>query len=83
MEDAQAFRPVATGVAVLAALRHTYPEQFAWRQANGKFGVDRLAGTSAVREGIDAGKSWKEFAKEWNSGLEKHRARLEAVAIYD
>ena len=63
VEDPQAFRPVATGVAVLAALRHTYPEQFAWRQANGKFGVDRLAGTSAVREGIDAGKSWKEFAK--------------------
>jgi len=82
VEDPSAYRPVATGVAILSALRHTYPEQFAWRQAAGKFSVDRLAGTSKLREAIDAGTTWQTIARSWKDDQEKHRARLESLAVY-
>lgn len=77
------FRPVATGVAILSALRHGYPKEFAWRQGAGKFSVDRLAGTSAIREAVDAGKTWEQLAREWRPGQETHRSRLNSLALYD
>jgi uncharacterized protein YbbC (DUF1343 family) len=75
-------RPVATGVAVLAALRAAHPAQFAWRESGGKYSVDRLAGTAVVREQIDAGKSWKEISAGWAGGIEEYRQRLHRVALY-
>ncbi|MGV3720628.1 MAG: DUF1343 domain-containing protein, partial [Actinomycetota bacterium] len=81
--DPNAFRPVATGFAVLSALRHSYPKEFAWRQGAGKFSVDRLAGTSALRDAVDAGKTWQEVAQGWRPGQEAHRARLNSLALYD
>lgn len=83
VRDAGSFRPVATGVAILSALRHAYPEQFVWRQGAGKFSVDRLAGTSKLREAIDAGTSWQMIARSWRDDQEKHRARLAALSLYD
>src|SRR5207245_1996262 len=74
--DADAFRPVAAGAAILAALRHGYPEQFAWRENAGRFSVDRLAGTSALREAIDAGRSWREIAAGWTQGIDAYRPQL-------
>lgn len=82
MEPA-AFRPVATGVAILTALRHAYPDQFAWRQGGGKFSVDRLAGTSEIRKAVDAGTPWQQVAQGWREGQEAHRARLNFLALYD
>jgi uncharacterized protein YbbC (DUF1343 family) len=82
VQDASAYRPVATGVALLSALHQSYPEQFAWRQAAGKFSVDRLAGTSKLREAIDAGTTWEAIARSWKDDQEKHRARLESLAVY-
>jgi len=81
--DPNAFRPVATGVAILSALRHAYPDQFAWRQGAGKFSVDRLAGTSKLREAVDAGTSWQTIARTWRDDQEKHRARLASLAVYE
>jgi uncharacterized protein YbbC (DUF1343 family) len=83
VQDPNAFRPVATGVAILSALRHAYPEQFAWRQGAGKFSVDRLAGTSRLREAIDAGTSWQVMARTWKDDQDKHRARLASLAVYE
>lgn len=83
VQDPGAFRPVATGVAILSALRHAYPEQFSWRQGAGKFSVDRLAGTSKLRESIDVGTSWQAIARTWKDDQEKHRARLNSLAVYE
>jgi uncharacterized protein YbbC (DUF1343 family) len=80
--DREAFRPVATGVALLAALRRAYPACFAWRENGGRFPVDRLAGTATVREGIEAGRSWRDLSVEWAAGEQAHRARLEGVRLY-
>lgn len=80
--DWSEFRAVITGYAVLAALRKGYPDQFAWRQGGGRFAVDRLAGTSTLRQAVDAGTSWREMAQQWEPGLAKHKALLEKVALY-
>jgi hypothetical protein len=54
-----------------------------WRQGAGKFSVDRLAGTSKLREAIDAGTSWQTIARSWRDDQEKHRARLSALSLYE
>ncbi len=79
--DRAAFLPVATGVAVLSALRSEYP-QFAWRESRGRYSVDRLAGTSAVRRAIDAGASWKKIMAGWTDGYETYRRRLDKITLY-
>jgi uncharacterized protein YbbC (DUF1343 family) len=80
--DAQAFRPVATGVAVLSALRHGYPDSFTWRENAGRYSVDRLAGTRAVREAIDAGRTWQQISEEWTPAVEAYRLVLGQAALY-
>jgi len=80
--DAEAFHPVVTGVTVLATLRRHYPDLFQWRREGDKFPVDRLAGTAAVREGIEAGLPWQHFPATWVSGETEHRRRLELITLY-
>ena len=55
------FEPVRTGVHLLAVLKKLYPGNFQWRRS----GIDRLAGTRSLREGIDAGKDPEAVAREW------------------
>ena len=80
--DAGAFPPVAAGVAILAALRHAYPSEFAWREAAGRFAVDRLAGSSGIRQAVDAGRSWQEIAGDWADAEREHRKRLDEIGLY-
>ena len=57
--DAEAFRPVLTSLAVLAAIRSLWPEQFQWlpppyEYETEKPPIDIIAGTSRVRQRIGA-----------------------------
>jgi uncharacterized protein YbbC (DUF1343 family) len=68
--DRAAFRAVETGVALLAAFRASAPAQFAWRDPpyeyeHTKLPIDILAGSSALREQIEAGRSAREIAEGW------------------
>jgi len=83
VRDPGGFLPVATGVAVLCALRAVHPARFEWRSAGGRFALDRLAGTSRVREEVDAGRSWGEIAAAWAPGIAAYRARLRGVMLYE
>jgi uncharacterized protein YbbC (DUF1343 family) len=83
VRDAFDFRPVAAGVAVLSAIKTLYPKHFAWREAGGRWPVDRLAGTSSLRQSVDAGRPWREIAATWRADEEAHRARLRKVAVYE
>jgi uncharacterized protein YbbC (DUF1343 family) len=79
--DDRHFRPVLTGVAILAALRALWPEQFQWRESGGGFAVDRLAGTDRVRRAIDAGEAPGDIAAAWTAdeeafGITRAGARL-------
>ena len=58
---ASAFRPVETGVALLAAFRAADPDRFRWRDPpyeyeHTKLPIDILAGSSELREQIEAGR---------------------------
>lgn len=79
VRDPEAFLPVATGVAILGALRTQYPDRFQWRESKGRHSVDRLAGTSRLREAVNAGQGWREIRETWTAGLESYRVELHNV----
>lgn len=63
------FRPVRTGLAVLAALRELTPH-FAWRTETYEFvsnpiAIDLLVGSDRERLGLEAGTDWRELASAW------------------
>ena len=77
--DRSAFRPVLTGVALVAAFRQADPE-FAWRQPpyqyeHEKMPFDILAGSSELREQIEAGEEPEAIARSWEPAVEEF-ARL-------
>jgi uncharacterized protein YbbC (DUF1343 family) len=68
--DPRTFRPYRTGVAFLKACYDQSPASFKWRAKAYEFvdkipAIDLLAGSSALREGIEAGKSLDELAERW------------------
>lgn len=85
--DERAFRPYRTSVAVLAAAKELAPEHFAWRPPPYEYEsvlmpIDILAGSSALREGVDARniRSPKDLDRlsnaddaEWLGQVEQHR----------
>jgi len=73
--DRRAFRPVETGVALLAAFRACGPGRFEWRQPpyeyeHEKLPIDILAGSSELREQIEGGVPASEIARSWRPGVE-------------
>jgi uncharacterized protein YbbC (DUF1343 family) len=68
--DPRAFRPFATGVAVLAAFRELYPEGFAWKRPPYEYEtvkppIDILAGSARLRLGLEAGRPLEAMREEW------------------
>jgi len=59
--DRNAFQPVRTGLCLLAAFKRLCPE-FAWRETT----IDRLMGTKAFREAMDAADDPFAVALEWD-----------------
>jgi uncharacterized protein YbbC (DUF1343 family) len=71
--DRRTFRPVLTGVALVEAFRAEDP-QFAWRDPPYEYEVEKLpfdilAGSSELREQIDAGVSAEEIARSWEPSV--------------
>jgi uncharacterized protein YbbC (DUF1343 family) len=70
--DRQAFQPVRTGLAVLAALREFSGDAFAWRQKTYEFVSDRLAidllfGSDRERKALEAGVSVADICRAWEA----------------
>ena len=76
--DRDSFRPVATGVAMLWAFRASHPAEFTWRPAS----IDRLAGTPARREALDAGREPGAIVASWESGTDRFRAIRSRYLLY-
>ncbi|HEX5735850.1 MAG TPA: DUF1343 domain-containing protein [Blastocatellia bacterium] len=86
--DRAQFKPVATGVAVINAIRRLYPASFAWKQPPYEYVYDQLpfdtiTGTSELREQLEAGKSTREIEQSWEEGVRDFVARREAYLLYD
>jgi len=85
--DRTAFRPVETGVALLAAFRASDPAQFAWRDPpyeyeHEKLPIDILAGSSEMRERIEAGQAAREIARSWKDSVDAFSELRARFLIY-
>ncbi len=85
--DREAFQPVRTGLAVLAALRDLAGESFAWRREPYEFVADRpaidlLFGSDRERLALEAGASAREIGRAWESEEEAFRQRRRPYLLY-
>ncbi|MFT3700675.1 MAG: DUF1343 domain-containing protein [Kofleriaceae bacterium] len=68
--NAETFRSYRTGIAFLKAAHDQAPEKFQWRTKAYEFvdkipAIDLLAGTDAIRTGIEQGASLDDMTKRW------------------
>lgn len=85
--DRQAFQPVRTGLAVLAALRELSGDAFAWRQKPYEFVTDRLAidlllGSDRERRELEAGIPIGNICRVWEAEEAGFRQRRRPYLIY-
>jgi uncharacterized protein YbbC (DUF1343 family) len=72
--DRRTFRPVETGVAVIAAYQDS--EHFAWREPPYEYEyekppIDILFGSTLLREGLANGQSAREIARAWQPEVDR------------
>jgi uncharacterized protein YbbC (DUF1343 family) len=85
--DRRTFRPVETGVALVAAFRNEGRDRFAWREPpyeyeHEKRPFDILAGSSELREQIEAGLPAAEIARSWESGVHEFARLRDKFLLY-
>jgi uncharacterized protein YbbC (DUF1343 family) len=85
--DRRAFRPVRTGLAVLAVLRELAGTRFAWRTEPYEFVTDRpaidlLFGSDRERLALGAGTPWHEIAAAWEPEEAAFRERRRSFLLY-
>ncbi len=81
--DPVSFRPVRTGVAMLAVLRDLHGDRAVWGAPGTRDDAfDRLAGSSSVREALRAGAAFEEAAAAWEPGLQAFAAERDACLLY-
>ncbi len=85
--DRTTFRPVETGVALIAAFRASDPALFAWRDPpyeyeHEKLPIDILAGSPEVRQRIDAGETARDIAQAWEPSVAEFMPLRERFLMY-
>src|SRR5581483_6199320 len=85
--DRRTFRPVETGVALLREFRAADPSRFAWRPPpyeyeHEKLPIDILAGSSELREQIEAGTTAHDIARSWDASVAEFQKLRKAVLLY-
>jgi uncharacterized protein YbbC (DUF1343 family) len=85
--DRDAFRPVRTGVALVATFRAIDPERFRWRDPpyeyeHEKLPFDILAGSSELRQQIEAGVSPEDIARSWEPAVDAFRTLRRQYLLY-
>jgi uncharacterized protein YbbC (DUF1343 family) len=86
--DRRSFKPVVTGVAIIEELRRADPASFAWRPPPYEYEhrlrpIDILAGSSTLRERIDAGDTAVAIAATWTSDEARFRATRAPYLLYE
>ncbi|HEX5818832.1 MAG TPA: DUF1343 domain-containing protein [Gemmatimonadales bacterium] len=76
--DPARYDPTEVAVRLLAAVRARHPAEFRWIPAH----FDRLAGTDALRKGLDAGRSAASFRAAWARQRDAWMPAGKAVQIY-
>ena len=86
--DRRAFRPVATTVTLLAAIRRAHGSDLAWKAPPYEYERDRLPvdlifGTDRVRLALEDGRSPREIVMSWTRPLAEYRERIAPFLLYD
>jgi uncharacterized protein YbbC (DUF1343 family) len=86
--DRERFRPVAVGAALVAAFRAADPDRFRWRDPPyeyeaEKFPFDILAGSSELREQIEAGTSIADITRSWEPGVGEFAKIRDRFLLYE
>ena len=86
--DADAFRPVYTAVAILAAIRALAPDDFAWREPPYEYEtvkkpIDILWGGEGLRRGIDRGLSADAILDATTAGCEAFERSVAPYLLYE
>ncbi len=81
------FKPVLTGIALIKAIHDLYPQDFAWQVPPYEYVFDRMpfdviAGTTRLREQVEAGVAIDDIAGGWRSGEEAFRQQREKYLLY-
>ncbi len=85
--DRRVFRPVETGVTLIEAFRACRPDRFRWKEPPyeyeyEKMPIDCLAGSPALREGIEAGVAARDLAASWTEAISGFARIREPFLIY-
>jgi uncharacterized protein YbbC (DUF1343 family) len=85
--DRHTFKPVRTGVALIAMLRRFDPEKFAWREPpyeyeHEKLPIDILAGSDVLRRQVEAGTALDEIVESWRADEQAFRTVRKAFLLY-
>ena len=85
--DRGSFKPYFTTLALLAAIRELYPEQFAWRQPpyeyeNERLPIDLLTGDAAIRLGLEQGLTAAELEAAWQEDLGRFMEVKQEFLLY-
>lgn len=78
VRDRDRYDPVATAVRVLWAVREAHPDSLVLRANR----FDQLAGTTAIRAGLEGGRTADEVIGAWTADLRAFAARREAWLLY-
>ena len=86
--DPNAFRPYRTSIALLQAMIHLYPEQFAYKDPPYEYEYERLPmdlilGDRKVRTAIEQGINIIELERQWDDELKNFKERCQSVFLYD
>jgi uncharacterized protein YbbC (DUF1343 family) len=85
--DRTAFKPVLTGVALIAMFHRANPTTFAWRQPpyeyeHDKMPIDILAGSAQLRQQIETGVPTTDIAAGWHDDEAAFRKLREKYLLY-
>ncbi len=76
--DGPAYDPTLAALALLVETKAMSGDRWSWRIGH----FDRLAGTDALRNALDAGVSYQVVADRWGDGLDEYAARREPYLLY-
>lgn len=86
--DRAAFKPVLTGVAIIATIRELYPDRFGWKEPPYEYVYDKLPfdvinGSASIREMIESGKSINDIKVNWQARTKDFQNRRQPYLLYD
>ena len=79
LTDRETYRPVRTALLFIDLVKRMHPGNFRWQERGA--GVDRLAGTDALRKAIDSGRL-SELLVQWEREAEEFGERRREVLLY-